>query len=54
VAAGQLRSGAVASLVSVRFSLVSGGLLCIGAVAAVCALLPGFARYRAAAVAAAD
>jgi MFS family permease len=45
--AGQLRSGAVASLTSVRFSLVSGGLICAGAVAAVCALLPGFIRYRA-------
>ena len=44
---GQLRSGAVASLTSVRFSLVSGGLICTGAVAAVCALLPGFIRYRA-------
>ncbi len=52
--AGQLRSGAVASLVSMRFSLVSGGLLCIGAVAAVCALLPGFVRYRAATVPEAD
>jgi hypothetical protein len=45
--AGQLRSGAVAGLTSVRFSLVSGGLICAGAVAAVCALLPGFIRYRA-------
>ena len=45
--AGQLRSGAVASVTSVRFSLVSGGLICAGAVAAVCALLPGFTRYRA-------
>jgi MFS family permease len=44
--AGQLRSGVVASLVSSRFSLVSGGLICVGAVAAVCALLPGFARYK--------
>ena len=52
--AGQLRSGAVASLVSVRFSLVSGGLLCIGAVAAVCALLPGFVRYRVVTFPAAD
>jgi MFS family permease len=51
--AGQLRSGAVASLTGVRFSLVSGGLVCIGAVAAVCALLPGFVRYRATAMAAA-
>jgi MFS family permease len=47
--AGQLRSGAVASLTSTRFSLVSGGLACVGAVAVVCALLPGFIRYRAAA-----
>jgi MFS family permease len=46
--AGQLRSGVVASLTSVRFSLVSGGLLCVGSVAVVCAALPGFARYRAA------
>jgi MFS family permease len=45
--AGQLRSGVVASLTSVRFSLVSGGLICAGAVAAVCALLPGLVRYRA-------
>jgi MFS family permease len=51
--AGQLRSGAVASLTSVRFSLVSGGLLCIAGVAAVCALLPGFVRYRATTVPAA-
>lgn len=36
----------VASLVNVRFSLVSGGLICVGAVVAVCALLPGFVRYR--------
>jgi MFS family permease len=45
--AGQLRSGVVASLVSTRFSLVSGGLLCVGAVAVVGVLLPGFIRYRA-------
>jgi MFS family permease len=44
---GQLRSGVVASVTSVRFSLVSGGLICAGAVAAVCALLPGLVRYRA-------
>lgn len=44
--AGQLRSGVVASLVSTRFSLVSGGLFCVGAVAVVCALLPGFVRYK--------
>ncbi len=51
--AGQLRSGVVASLVSTRFSIVSGGLFCVGAVAAVCALLPSFFRYRAAPVPAA-
>ena len=45
--AGQLRSGAVASLTNVRFSLVSGGLICAGAVFAVCAVLSGFVRYRA-------
>jgi MFS family permease len=44
--AGQLRSGVVASLVSTRFSLVSGGLFCAGGVALVCALLPGFVRYK--------
>ena len=44
--AGQLRSGVVASLVSTRFSLVSGGLFCVGGVAVVCALLPGFVRYK--------
>jgi MFS family permease len=44
---GQLRSGLTASLTSARFSLVSGGLLCAGAVAIVCAALPSFVRYRA-------
>ncbi len=42
--AGQLRSGVVASLAGPRVSLVSGGLLCAGAVALVAALLPGFVR----------
>ena len=44
--AGQLKSGAVASLLGTRFSLVSGGLACVGAVALVCGLLPGFVRYK--------
>ena len=35
-----------ASLVGTRFSLVSGGLACVGAVALVCGLLPGFVRYK--------
>jgi hypothetical protein len=42
--AGQLRSGVVASLAGMRFSLVSGGFLCAGAVAVIAALLPGFIR----------
>jgi hypothetical protein len=45
--AGQLRSGAVAGIAGVRFSLVSGGLACAIAVAGVCAALPSFRRYRA-------
>jgi hypothetical protein len=44
---GQIRSGAVASVTSARFSIASGGLLCAGAVGLVCLLLPGFSRYRA-------
>jgi MFS family permease len=52
--AGQLRSGVVASLAGARFSLVSGGLFCAGAVAVVCAVLPDFARYRASAPVTAD
>jgi hypothetical protein len=44
--AGQLRSGALASLVGTRFSLVSGGLFCVGAVAAISGLLPLFVRYK--------
>jgi MFS family permease len=45
--AGQLRSGAVAALTSVRFSLTSGGLACVAAVAGVIVLLPTFRRYTA-------
>jgi MFS family permease len=45
--AGQLRSGAVAALTSVRFSLTSGGLACVAAVAAVAAVLPAFRHYTA-------
>ena len=42
---GQLRSGAVAALTSVRFSLTSGGLGCIAAVTAVVVALPAFRTY---------
>jgi len=44
---GQLRSGAVAAVTSVRFSLTSGGLACIAAVAVVVAALPAFRDYTA-------
>jgi hypothetical protein len=44
--AGQVRSGAVASVAGARFSLASGGLACVIAVAGVCAALPAFRRYR--------
>ena len=42
---GQLRSGAVAAVTSVRFSLASGGLACVAAVAVVLVALPAFRRY---------
>jgi MFS family permease len=50
--AGQIRGGAVARVTSVRFSLVSGGLCCAGAVGLVSLALPAFTRYRAEATAA--
>jgi hypothetical protein len=37
----------VASFTTPRFSLASGGLLCVGAVGAVCLALPAFTTYRA-------
>ena len=45
--AGQLRSGAVAAVTSVRFSLVSGGLACVAGVGLVLAALPAFRQYTA-------
>jgi MFS family permease len=45
--AGQIRAGAVASVTSPRFSLWSGGLICVAAVAVSCAALPGFIAYTA-------
>jgi MFS family permease len=44
---GQLRSGAVAAVTSVRFSLVSGGLACIAGAGLVLTVLPAFRRYHA-------
>jgi MFS family permease len=48
---GQLRSGLVASVTGPRFSLVSGGIACVGVVAAVGVALPAFRRYTAPGVA---
>jgi MFS family permease len=45
--AGQLRAGAVAAVSTPRIALWSGGVLCVAAVGAICAALPGFWRYRA-------
>ncbi len=42
---GDLEAGAVATLVSAEFSIVSGGLACIAGAAALAGLLPGFRRY---------
>lgn len=42
---GQVRAGGVAALAGVRGSIVSGGLLCVAAVGALAARLPGFVRY---------
>lgn len=43
---GNARAGWVAGLVSPRFSIVSGGWMCIAGVLACVPLLPGFWRYR--------
>jgi MFS family permease len=43
---GDLEAGAVASLVSPRFSVVSGGLACLVGVALLAMLVPQLARYR--------
>jgi MFS family permease len=44
---GNVEAGLVASLTSVRTSIVSGGVLCVVAVPVVALLLPGFRRYDA-------
>jgi hypothetical protein len=46
-ALGDIEAGAVASLISVPFSVVSGGAACIVGVAILSALFPQFARYDA-------
>jgi len=46
-ALGNLEAGLVASLTSVRFSIVSGGLACIAGTVVVAALVPALIRYDA-------
>jgi MFS family permease len=45
-AIGNLEAGIVASLVSLRFSIVSGGVLCVLGTAALAFALPAFRRYQ--------
>ncbi len=49
---GNFEAGALASLTSVRTSVVSGGVLCVAGTAMLVALLPAFWRYDARAAAA--
>ena len=42
---GQARAGGMAALTSLRTSIVGGGLLCIGFVAAISAAMPKFRKY---------
>jgi MFS family permease len=42
---GQLRAGGMAAVTGVRASIVGGGLLCVGAVGALTAVLPRFRAY---------
>lgn len=44
---GDLEAGVVASLTSIRFSVVSGGLACVLAAAGIARWAPGFLRYEA-------
>src|SRR4029079_4736906 len=44
---GDLEAGVLGSLVSVPFSIVSGGLACIAGVGILAALMPQFQRYDA-------
>jgi len=44
---GDLEAGVLASLTSLRFSIVSGGLFCIVGCVVAAIALPGFLRYDA-------
>lgn len=43
---GELESGVVASVTSVEFAIVSGGLACVVVMVGLARALPGFSRYR--------
>jgi MFS family permease len=45
-ALGNLEAGVVASLVGLRFSIVSGGIACVLGTVALSAALPAFRRYQ--------
>lgn len=45
-ALGNLEAGAVASLLGIRFSIVSGGVACVIGTVLIAAALPAFIRYR--------
>jgi hypothetical protein len=42
---GDVEAGVLASLTSLRFSVVSGGLLCVVGCAVTALVLPGFLHY---------
>jgi hypothetical protein len=44
-ALGNVEAGVVASLTSLRFSIVSGGLLCIAGTVAIALAVPALLRY---------
>jgi hypothetical protein len=43
---GEVEAGAVAKLLGARFSVASGGALCVVAAAAVAGLMPALRRYE--------
>ena len=46
-ALGNVEAGLVASLTSLRFSIVSGGLLCFAGTVVIALVVPAFTRYDA-------
>jgi ENTS family enterobactin (siderophore) exporter len=44
---GNVEAGALASLTSLRFSIVSGGIVCVAGTLLIGLLLPGLRRYDA-------